>query len=94
MPLMTSDCIPHQALAQKGFLRRPARRASSAGPNMGTEDAEEALGAVEALAPRAVMGARIAPGDVVKLVKQERPMDNGLRAVVAEVGQEGCTDGH
>ena len=62
------------------------------GPNMGTEDAVEALGA--RVAPRAVLDARIAPGDVVKLVKQERPMDNGLRAVVAEVGQEGCTDGH
>jgi hypothetical protein len=56
---------------------------------MGTEDAVEALGA--RVAPRAVLDARIAPGDVVKLVGQERPMDNGLRAVVAEVGQEGCT---
>jgi hypothetical protein len=74
-----------RALAQKGFLRRPP----PAVPNMGTEDAVEALGA--RVAPRAVLDARIAPGDVVKLVGQERPMDNGLRAVVAEVGQEGCT---
>jgi hypothetical protein len=87
-----------RALSQKGFLRRPP----PAVPNMGKEDAVEALGpkmgtedAVEALgarvAQRAVLDARIAPGDVVKLVGQERPMDNGLRAVVAEVGQEGCT---
>ena len=74
-----------RALAQKGFLRRPP----PAVPNMGTEDAVEALDA--RVAPRAVLDARIAPGDVVKLVGQERPMDNGLRAVVAEVGQEGCT---
>ena len=60
-----------RALAQKGFLRRPPR-ASPAGPNMGTEDAVEALGA--RVAPRAVLDARIAPGDVVKLVGQERPM--------------------
>jgi Na+-driven multidrug efflux pump len=77
-----------RALAQKGFLRRPPR-ASPAVPKMGTEDAVEALDA--RVAPRAVLDARIAPGDVVKLVGQERPMDNGLRAVVAEVGQEGCT---
>jgi len=90
-----------RALAQKGFLRRPPRASPAVpkmvtedavealGPNMGTEDAVEALGA--RVAPRAVLDARIAPGDVVKLVGQERPMDNGLRAVVAEVGQEGCT---
>jgi len=87
-----------RALAQKGFLRRPPPAVpnmgmedavEALGPNMGAEDAVEALGA--RVAPRAVLDARIAPGDVVKLVGQERPMDNGLRAVVAEVGQEGCT---